>query len=283
MRKSFIVFISLIIFALFINPADASLKCAFGKKYEIPPLSQSHLQLGESSERALNPKSIKVLVWNILKGYKKTFDRDFSRMAMNQDLLLLQEGYWSDHVVSALEHLPNFQFDFAVSFIYKKDNHTPTGTMLGSKVTPLDFRNIRTEGLESFICTPKTTSTAFYEIDGSDKDLLVINIHGMNFTSTAKFQAQVLQAVELIKNHDGPVIYAGDFNTHLKKRKKWLKKTLYNEGLFDINFKKDSRKKFLVGELDHFFVRGLAVKNAWTEKNKSSDHAAMFAELSLSH
>jgi hypothetical protein len=92
MRKSFIVLITLVIMSFTINPAEASLKCAFGKKYEVPPMSESYIQTGSTSKRALNPKSIKVLAWNILKGYRKSFPTDFPRMAKGQDLLLLQEG-----------------------------------------------------------------------------------------------------------------------------------------------------------------------------------------------
>jgi endonuclease/exonuclease/phosphatase (EEP) superfamily protein YafD len=189
----------------------------------------------------------------------------------------------SDVVAETFENMHNFQFDFAVSFIYKKENYTPTGTVMGSSVPPLEFKNIRTPDLEPFICTPKTMTSAYYEVDGSSEDLLVLNIHGMNFTKISSFKRQVLSAVEVIQAHDGPVIFAGDFNSHGKRRKKWLKKILGLVGMHDIGFRNDKRKKFVVGELDYFFVKDLAVKDAWTEKNKSSDHAAMFAELQLAN
>jgi endonuclease/exonuclease/phosphatase (EEP) superfamily protein YafD len=248
------------------------------KKYSIPPMSQSYASLGSSSAVELDPDSIKVLVWNLYKGEKKSFVPDFKKYADGHDILLIQEGYWNPKMTGAFSYLSQYRFDMGVSFLYNKDNYTKTGTVIGSRIEPIDFEFVRTRNMEPFIRTPKTTAYAYYPIAGSSKSLLVVNIHGMNLTKHQSFVNQVNQAVDIIVQHDGPVIYAGDFNTRTKKRLKYMRDAMRMIGMTEIGYRNDKRMKVkILGHiLDHTFIKDLLVRDSEVLKDvKGSDHKAM--------
>lgn len=256
------------------------------KKYQIPPMSESEISMGQSTEAELDPKSIKVFVWNLLKAERKNWREDFINLTKDKDILMLQEGYLNNTMKSAFDLLTDFRFDMAVSFLYKKDNNTPTGTILGSRVSPIDVGNIRTRDLEPFIKTPKTMTYGKYPIAGAQKDLMVLNIHGINFTKHHTFVNQINQAIEYIVAHDGPVIFAGDFNTRTNKRLQHLKDVMKFLGFKEVSFRNDRRMRAAkIGpKLDHAFVRDLLVKDSYVLGNiKTSDHKALVMELVYDH
>jgi endonuclease/exonuclease/phosphatase (EEP) superfamily protein YafD len=267
----------------FSSPLHAK-RWGFAKKFKIPAMADSHVQIGDASQSQLNPNSIRILVWNLYKGEKEGFTKDFKRLSIDKDILLLQEGYLDNYMTQTLESMSDFQFDMGVSFIYKKKNNTRTGSFIGSRVKPDKVYFTRTKDFEPFIKTPKTTTYAYYPIAGSDKQLLALSIHGINFANHQAFVNHVNQSVDMIKNHDGPVIYGGDFNTRTKKRTRHLKRLMTSLGMKETTFRNDKRMRAVkVGQyLDHVFIKGLLVRDAEVLKNiKSSDHKAMVLDLVL--
>jgi endonuclease/exonuclease/phosphatase (EEP) superfamily protein YafD len=86
---------------------------------------------------------------------------------------------------------------------------------------------------------------------------------------------------EMLK-HDGPVIFAGDFNTNMPAKVKFLMKMTGALGMQSLEFKNDARMKTLGQIIDYIFVRGLHPKDSSVLGHlKSSDHKAMMAELAL--
>jgi endonuclease/exonuclease/phosphatase (EEP) superfamily protein YafD len=256
----------------------------FAKKFTIPPISESHIKIGDVTAGELDPNSMKIFVWNVYKGEKKGWVQDFKKLTSDMDILLIQEGYLDNRMSSTLESMSNFQFDMGVSFLYKKKNNTETGSFIGSKIKPSEFDFTRTKDLEPFIKTPKVTTHAYYPIAGTNKKLLTLNIHGINFANHQAFVNHVNQSVEIIKNHDGPVVYGGDFNTRTRKRTRHLKRVMASLGLKETSFRNDRRMRAVkVGPiLDHVFIRGLLVRDAEVLKDlKSSDHKAMVLDLVL--
>ncbi len=53
----------------------------------------AHRTFGNDRGGELDPKSMKVLAWNIKKGQEKGLDIDLPRLAGDRDLILLSEGY----------------------------------------------------------------------------------------------------------------------------------------------------------------------------------------------
>lgn len=119
----------------------------------------------------------------------------------------------------------------------------------------------------------------------NQKNLLVISVHGINLTSHNSFERQMAQAEEVITAHDGPVIFAGDFNTRTKDRTEHLFQIVKRLKLDEVKFKNAEYRmvwKFTKNYLDHGFTRGLTVKNAEVFKDsRGSDHRPLALEVSV--
>lgn len=257
-------------------------RTGLAKKFSIPPLQDSHIVVGQTYQEELNPQSIKVLVWNLLKAERPTWSEDFMRLSEKKDILMLQEGYLNPVMESTFDQMYNFRFDFGVSFLYDKDNFTPTGSVIGSRATPTETGILRTTDLEPFIKTPKTMTYAKYPVAGFQQKLLAITIHGMNFTKDKFFENQVDDACRLISRHRGPVIFAGDFNTRNRPRMAYLRKKMQELDIKEVTFRNDKRKSFLGVPLDHAFARGLLVRDSRVVTEVvSSDHKALEIDFAL--
>lgn len=255
--------------------------CA-NSKYSIPDMSESHLVIGEPSAVALDPQSIKILVWNIYKGQRENWSKDFTILAEKADLLLVQEGYLNPLMQEVFYYLRFFRFDFGISFLYQEEGGIPTGTTVGSKVKPFKSGLLRTVDTEPLIGTPKTITFGYYPITGFNKKVLVLNIHGLNVTKQEALERQILSANEIIAKHDGPVIFAGDFNTRTKNRMKFLRSKMQEVGLQELTFLDDDRMSFMGNPLDHVFVRNFSAKEARVLPSiESSDHKPIYLELRL--
>ena len=97
-----------------------------------------------------------------------------------------------------------------------------TGVTTASKVSansvdnPPDF--VRSQPREPFSRTPKMALISQYPIAGSADQLMVVNVHSINFVVTSKFETQLQQIEEAISSHRGPLLLAGDFNTWISSR-----------------------------------------------------------------
>ena len=187
-------------------------------------------------------------------------------------------------MITALQELREFQFDMGVSFLYSNHSSTATGSIIGSRIQPQQVGFTRTSDLEPYIKTPKTTTFAYYPIEGSDQTLLALSIHGINFAGHDKFVNQIEQSVKVIKNHKGPVIFGGDFNTRTKKRIRYLNLSMKKLGLNEVKFKEDYRTRALrYGQiLDRVYIRGLVARNSKVlNQIYTSDHKGLSLKLKI--
>jgi len=269
---------ALVLSAFFVSKADAFL---FTK---VPKLKKAHLVLGDAPSKALNPESIKVMVWNIHKGKDPGFYEDFTHYGSDRDILMIQEMYNSKHVMDSLEHFSDFRFDIGISFRYRFKKHIYSGTMIGSHVKPSYTKISRSRDREPVVHTPKVLTIGSYPIEGH-KDLLIINIHGMNVTSNKAFYRQVDDAIRAMSGHRGPIIFAGDFNTNRKARLRYLERNLVQRlGFTDMQFRNDKRMRSAFTNLiiDFTFTRGLRkIDSEVLGDLKSSDHKAMMFEVAV--
>jgi len=246
--------------------------------FKIPDEAASLIVFGQGREEAFPKPHFKLLVWNVWKGRRgDIWAKDFLRLAEDTDLILLQEAVTTP-MMSQLFQRPENRHEWlmAVSFAWKYATHT-TGVMTGSAVHAKTRKFLRGSERELFFWTPKVTLATQYSVKNRE-DLLVINTHVVNFTSTTAFVRFVRELSGLITHHKGPVILAGDFNTWNTDRWTWLEKILISEGLWPVNFHGDPR--FM--KLDHVFVRGLKPINAHVQADiRSSDHYPLLAEFEI--
>ena len=87
----------------------------------------------------------------------------------------------------------------------------------------------------------------------------------------------------IIQTHQGPVLFAGDFNVWDLSRQKAISDLAQKNNLESIQFKNDKFiKKFRIYPLDRAFVRGLRPIKAEVIKDiDSSDHKPISFDLEI--
>ena len=247
--------------------------------YEIPADEEVLTIHNQTNEEVfLYPFDINIVVWNILKGKKENWKTDFYKFSQEADLLLLQETFLNKKVLDTFQFMQWFQFNTAISWVRKG---VPSGVSIVGKGKPAKLSWQRSLAREPFLKTPKMTIFASYKLAGLSDDLLIANIHALNFVSSEKLKNQLDKVIHFINKHNGPILFAGDFNTWTKKKVDIMKKSLTNAGLTHVKFKNDNRKKVLGSFLDHAWVKDLKVISAISPITKSSDHNPMLLQLSV--
>lgn len=253
--------------------------------FKIIPESQAHVSHGSAHGREFKSNNIKAFIWNIKKAGLFNWQTEFERYGKNQDLILLQEAYQTNRFITTTSSFPGVRWDMGISFLYKRYNNQATGTMIGSVVEPTEVTVKHTPDLEPVVNTPKAMTFAKYPVENKPNELLVISVHGINITSFGSFKRHMAQAENIITKHDGPVLFAGDFNTRTKGRTKYLMDLINKYGFKPVEFKNGHQRmrwKFTNNYLDHSFVRGLSVKHAEVVgESNGSDHKPMFVEFSV--
>jgi endonuclease/exonuclease/phosphatase (EEP) superfamily protein YafD len=266
--------------------AQADADSLADRYYKVVPLSLAHTSSGVPKEKMFKSDSIKVLVWNIKKAEMVPWKDEFTQYGKDRDLFLIQEAYQNELFTTTLATFKEVRWDMGISFLYRIYNDTATGSMIGSNAEPSYVKVLHTQDLEPVTETPKATTFAKYAIDGSDKEVLVISVHGINITSFDTFKRHMLLAKAEIDNHDGPVLFAGDFNTRTSARTEYLEDFVKELNFKTITFENGECRmkfKFTPYYLDHGFVRGLDVKNAKVDcDSQGSDHKPLMLELALS-
>lgn len=240
--------------------------------------SRIHHKASQLTCHSTVPDTFGVVCWNIHK--KNTLHAPFYPYLQNfikeeeVNFFLLQEASFKDknHCV-----LSDFSFDAAANLEIKGDFY---GVLSASKVESLKALAYLSEGKESLINTHKSllVSTYLFE-DGST--LLVLNVHAINFRENKRYNKDIERLLDLIVEHKGPMIVAGDFNTWNKKRIAKLHELREKLSLKMVPFKKtDKVKSFLGNHLDFILYRGVELLNYKVdEKHGISDHNLLYAQF----
>jgi len=187
-----------------INPDQASLE---------QPGSQDKTSLLGIPELGLNAEGFSFATWNIHKEKAEGWEEDFQRICRTTDILVLQEAFLSDDFKKILQQ-EDLQWDLATAYAYQK---IEAGVLTASKVAPNLTCSFRDK--EPITRIPKSILITRYPISGKHRELLVANIHAINFSmGYAAFQRQWDRLENLLAVHQGPTIMSGDFNTWNKNR-----------------------------------------------------------------
>jgi len=259
--------------SLFSQTAGA--RWAYAPEYEIPKDENVLSVIGAAGESNLR-KSFKMLVWNVQKGGGVDWSSDFLSLARKMDLVLVQEGMLDANMPDLFTSIDGWGWNFATSFKY--DDEKATGVVTGGPVAAEEVFFLRSPDTEPVIDTPKMAVGTEFNLDGHPDNLLVVNIHALNFVTNGTFYDQVTQILARLSLHDGPIIFAGDFNTWNQARINFLRRECAKLDLVEVDFN-DSIFSLV---LDHVFVRGLRVHSARRiESVISSDHYPMAVQLEV--
>jgi endonuclease/exonuclease/phosphatase (EEP) superfamily protein YafD len=142
------------------------------------------------------------------------------------------------------------------------------------------LRRIQCKYPEPFLKTPKVALVQKFPLAGQDCQLLVINIHATLIRSVKATIEEMQHIISFLPHHDGPVIFAGDFNTFSSKYLTAICQELKAYGLNLVPIENDPRAK--TQALDQVFVRDLKVISIKIEDTYlNSDHFPIFLTVSL--
>lgn len=224
------------------------------------------------SQYALDPNHIRVLSWNIAKGHHLGWQQDFARLTHNVDLALIQEA--------RLEHdMHGLMTDYSWAFApgYQRQNLTSGVLTLSRAETVQHHPHSHREPL---IRAPKAALITEYRLRDRPETLKVANIHAINFTPGTRHLQHQLEAIyATLRDHAGPLIVSGDFNTWRPKRYSVLAALIEALRLEDIAYQEDCRRQAFGQALDHILYRGLVYESCRVSPVASSDHNPIRATL----
>nr|WP_314401199.1 endonuclease/exonuclease/phosphatase family protein [uncultured Aggregatibacter sp.] len=229
----------------------------------------------DQAPREITQKTFRLLVWNLHKGQDAGWQQALNRLAQGRDLLLLQEVLNTQEL--ATQYSSRFPTAlYASAFAYLQQQ---SGVEILSQFAPHFY--CAGAKSEPWIRIPKVGAAMSLPLSNGQA-LLLVNVHLINFEiNPTTYEEQLRTLMQLVSQHQGPLVLSGDFNSWNGYRAQIIQKVINEFGLEEVSFEQDHRLRFLGNPLDHIFVRGLNVLNATTEPTESSDHAPLLLEVEL--
>jgi endonuclease/exonuclease/phosphatase (EEP) superfamily protein YafD len=217
--------------------------------------------------RPLDPQSIRLVTWNIHKQGDAGWQKDLEALAGTNDLVLLQETSLRPDLLDILR-AADLRWVMASSFEY---DGTDLGVLTAFREAPLASCTQRV--VEPLLRLPKSAVITWFALAGTPHTLAVVNVHAINFAlSIEAYRAQFTALGDALAAHEGPIIFAGDFNTWMTARRSIVDDVAARLGLTEVGFVEDKRTLFFGNQLDHVLVRGLRAVAATAVEVNSSDH-----------
>ncbi|MGD2013899.1 MAG: endonuclease/exonuclease/phosphatase family protein [Desulfobacterales bacterium] len=215
----------------------------------------------------LDPAGFNLMNWNMLKGRRQGWRKDFFRLSRGSDVILLQEAYLSDELRNTLSSAKS-NWNLATSVRYYGRE---SGVLTASEIAPEVICVHRFD--EPLLNTPKTSLFTRFSILPQQPHLVIVNVHAINFTIDAASYRKYWQELEIIlEPHNGPLIVAGDFNTWNTERLAIVTMVARRLRLQPVRFEPDRRSRFFGQIVDHVYYRGLVPSNAVVHEVATSDH-----------
>lgn len=214
-----------------------------------------------------------LLNWNVEKAQHPGLVTEFAAYAERSDLIFLQEAVPLKKAETVIAQ--SLYEAFVRGYV---QNEIDTGVLTLARTPHLVHCHLL--ATEPWLRTPKATSVTLYPLAGSDASLLTINLHAVNFSFGVKeYRFQLEAAAELMRAHQGPVIFGGDLNTWSDRRQATLDALTNELELTPVSFSPDHRTSRFGRPLDHLYVRGLALQSSETLQVDTSDHNPLIVTL----
>ena len=233
--------------------------------------------LGQSLDTAsvVLEDELQILSWNIQKASNVGWAEDLSNFSGDIHLAFIQEASTQAPIAQTIP-VPLYQ---AFAAGYTTDSEE-TGVLTLSTSSPSLHCNLT--AWEPWLGTPKATSITEYPLRDRDERLLAINMHAVNFAMGLQgFQQQIHALEELLVEHQGPVIIAGDLNTWSAGRQQLVDTFMQRFALTAVDFAPDLRTTAFGRALDHIYIRGMKPHTAEVIPVSSSDHNPLRVSLQI--
>lgn len=190
-------------------------------------------------------------------------------------LLLLQEAK-----LALSQRLQLDGWSYAVSPNIQTPSHL-FGVLTAGQCAFDDITTVLSQGRELRFATHKSQVITHHPLQGGDT-LLVANIHAINFVRHGQFNQEIAVLRQVLLQHEGPLIVAGDFNVWSRSRRLYLAQFCRAMGLKkavmeDAKYIKTYRRQ----PLDFIFYRDLTLRSAIAINTPTvSDHNPIYAQFS---
>jgi endonuclease/exonuclease/phosphatase (EEP) superfamily protein YafD len=233
-------------------------------------------EVAAGSAGALDRGPFRVLIWNIHKQGDPGWQGDLASFAAGNDVMLLQETVLDPPLRSIVDSA-GLRWVMASSFLYDESD---IGVLTATRVPPVASCTQRV--LEPLLRIPKSAVISWLRIAGTRQTLAVVNVHAINFDLFVdQYRAQLDALVDTLAVHQGPIVFAGDFNTWSDARDRVLGEIAARLGMTELELRVDKRATFFGRHVDHMFVRGVEIVDAIAIPVTSSDHNPVQATLRI--
>lgn len=220
------------------------------------------------------PAEFSITDWNIYKQEDDNWRRELTTLIEQNDLIVLQEAKLSFLLEQLMQQHALSWTQVEAFSVYNQS----MGVLTASRVAPLSV--CKQTITEPWLRFPKSTLISYYAWAGSDEPLLVANMHMINFTlGVDEFNQQLASVIAVIRQHDGPVIMAGDFNTWTNKRLEQLQAMTTSVELQPAVYQNDVRRTAFGHPLDDIYFRGMQQLSASSYETDASDHNPIVARF----
>lgn len=267
-RFSFMIFMTFINLLFLINGAHAqnhSILC-------IDDLRSNQISFSQEIQ-ARQTEVLTLITWNAEKYSNKQFLKDIKNLSRSTDIILIQEAMHDSNLQNYFSQNLPFDFSFHKSFCTNQDR--ATGVMNSARFKLSNNQTIVSPQGQPITQTPKVSG--YSQIVVNNQTVHLVNTHALNFNLGLPFEKQMDEIAHFIHQLQGPVIWAGDFNTWNSGRLQYLKQITENLGLKHLTPSKDPRRLVL----DHIFVRGFTAGKTEVLLKDSSDHYPLRTVLKL--
>jgi endonuclease/exonuclease/phosphatase (EEP) superfamily protein YafD len=254
--------------------ADGGLRCSWlGRKLgmcvRVANDEELLSRIGVAERGALDGP-FEVLVWNVYKGEEESWDADMRAIGKGFELFMVQEFFLDEDSRQTFAETGDADAEWLFATSFFDVDEVPTGVATGALARSVSATPMRSPVLEPVLSTPKMALLTTYALAWHEEDLMVVNVHGINFRLGGSFEEHMAAVESAIEGHQGPMIMAGDFNTWSPGRLHTLEAMVDRLGLRRVEPEADERG-FL--KLDHVFTRDLAVYGArFVGGLEGSDH-----------
>jgi endonuclease/exonuclease/phosphatase (EEP) superfamily protein YafD len=229
--------------------------------------SRPLLKISVDAQQGLDPQDIRFLNWNIYKQNRDNLPADLSRFAATHDIMTLQEARLDRNLLSILKK-QDLNWIMNSAFFLQGD---ATGVMTVADESALQSCGFLVN--EPLIYLPKAALISEYPLKGREQKLLVANLHGINFTlGLEAYHQQLDQLYQALKDHRGPMIVAGDFNSWSDERMAQVMALVNKLSLSKLSYQVNNKTHLFGNAIDHVFFRQLEPLSKQVQQVTSSDH-----------
>ncbi|WNO61997.1 endonuclease/exonuclease/phosphatase family protein [Rheinheimera sp. MMS21-TC3] len=230
-------------------------------------------------EKALDSNLLGVMSWNTQKSTMSTkFQLCLTDLLARYptQLLLLQEAK-----LALSNKLQLGGWSYAVSPNIQTPSHL-FGVLTAGECAFSKINTVLSQGRELSFATHKSQIMTEHPLSTGDV-LLVVNIHAVNFVSHGQFQQEIMILRQILLQHQGPLIVAGDFNIWSRSRRLYLVQFCRAMGLKKTTMADAHHiKRFGRQPLDFILYRDLKLRMATAINTPAvSDHNPIYAQFYL--